>query len=191
MPAANPGVPDYVAWGWLVTAIGWLIAIGWNFFNWRHTNNIALDVRSKNFALEQWKSVKIPIETANGDFRAAVTELRWVEAANLEDMKIACAASLKTMILKQDLLAQCLRAADKDSYIDDEHWEPLANGKLYGNETSWDLLMALSDKIALADDLAKIKESISESRKYANDIFDGVNTRVRLETIRHDPAVKH
>ena len=187
MSGGSQGVTDAVFYGWLVTAIGWVITMGWNFLNRRHSNELAASIRKDNFALDQWNSVRDSIEACLTAFSEAALELSLIHSQTLAELKLQCETSLRILTLKQDLLAQALKTADETYYVDGDDWEPMANGPEVDLETSWDHVVAIGEQIRAARSIAAVKNAILPAKIQVRDICDPIRQRVRVETIKHDP----
>jgi hypothetical protein len=188
MAAGAQGVSDAVIYGWLITGVGLLITMSWNLLNRRHSNKLAARIRNENFKLDQWNSVRDRIETCLGAFNEAVSELSIAHGDTLPELKKQCGDLLRSLTLKQDLLAQALKAADQNYYADGDDWEQMANGLTHDTETSWDNVMAIGEQVRLARSSAKVMSAVAAAKESCGEICDPIRVRVRVETIKHDPS---
>ena len=188
MAAGTQGVSDAVIYGWLITGVGLLITMSWNLLNWRHSNKLAARIRNENFKLDQWNSVRDRIEISLDALSEAASELSITHGETLSDLKKQCGDLLRSLILKQDLLAQALKAADHNYYTDGGDWEALANGTVHDTETSWDHVMGIGEKIRNARSFNSVAAAIAPAKGWCAEICDPIRVRVRVETIKHDPS---
>lgn len=188
MAAGTQGVSDAVFYGWLVTGAGWLITMVWNLLNRRHSNALAARIRNENFKLDQWNSVRDRIEACLDAFNEAVSELSIAHGATLPELKKQCGDLLRSLTLKQDLLAQALKAANHNYYADGDDWEQMANGPTHDTETSWDNVMAIGEQVRLARSSVKVMAAVAPAKGWCAEICDPIRVRVRAETIKHDPS---
>jgi hypothetical protein len=190
MPEPTQGVATASSAPWVISVLTLVLTIAWNFANRRHTNKLADKIRSDNFALEQWNRVHDKLETCLDALSEAISELALASGKTFADRKIKCEELLRTVILKQDFLAQALQLADENSYIDDAEWQALANGTSHGSETSWDQILAIGDEVRKATTHAKVNAALSSCKKWSEEICEPIRKRMRVETIQHDPANK-
>lgn len=89
------------------------------------------------------------------------------------------------IFLAHDDLARALEEADRADFCESCEWAPLANGRYYGSETSWDVISTIvynATKLAM-DRVAYLRQL----KRYADDIEVGVREAIDRQDADLDP----
>lgn len=172
--------------GWLLTAVGIVASLLWNYYNFSKTR----ELRVEQYQLAQWQRIRARIETQlEAMFDVVSFSAQQLHAAKSpEQQNESINLCNLTLVMAQDALASALEEASKSDHCDGACWGEAASGLAHGTETSWDIAIGLISE-ALAEPgkarkAAKLKQLLIPIRE----IREAVMERCRIQDISLDPV---
>lgn len=175
--------------GWILTGVGIVASLSWNFFNRLHTNRTAKDLRIEQYRSSQWSRIRTRIEQALDTLidasKAILHQAVQLDDANLNNRPLELFN--RHMVDAQDGLASALEEAALSPYCEGENWRAGANGPATGTETAWDEVLACLENTLSATDRAAKIASLERIRVPISQIRSMVMDLCRVQDLTIDP----
>lgn len=186
------GVQTWQIIGWVVTIGGTVASLVWNYINQSKTTNLGMQIRQEQREFENWGRIRVKLEERS---QAFLTHIMAVEAqlpALPADKTQEQFFKILNILLVncEDDLASAIKEARASSDCKALMTNTFGTGKLHGQESSYDLLLAEMDKLIDAgSDEARRNASIKTIKSLAREIQEEVLDFVRRQDALMRPSV--
>lgn len=187
MPNPADTVTPAVFYGWLVTALAWAGTICWNLLNRMHTNKVAADIRSDNFAFDEWNTIRTDIRTCVKAFEEEMLQICHATSSDIDELRQRIRDGHMRLVIRWDQLCRALRHADSHYHVEGCNWESLGSGIEQDNETIWDKITSTIENASSASSIELAKSLLLPIREWGEQIITPIFNAERSETLRHDP----
>ena len=185
-PHERGDVNGYDVIPWALTAVGILLNLGWNYFNYKRMTAFQANVRSEGVKLEEFKRIRAPIDSALIDLRPLREGLNTLSCSGTTLKEIREEADLlqKTLTEKYLNLQGALEDADNSQFAQGNDWRPPIDDR-------WDELVGTFDVVhnPKRNDV-DVRSALTLGADKIGEISRLVNERIDREISRYTNAVR-
>jgi hypothetical protein len=165
---------------WLLTAIGIIASLAWNWFNYTRTTKLQKTLRGETVRLEEFRRVRTPIDAALTEMRAEMEVLKALarSGAKLAEIKESAATAQKAITAKYLKLQIALEDADSSQFAEGADWLPPV-------EIIWDTAISQLDAVyAKNAKEIEVQAALSDSCTTLSELTRQVGKRIDTEVNR-------
>lgn len=169
----------------MIAGLSLVITVGWNFLNRRHTDQVAREIRSESFDLEQWKETRTEITRALREFEDAASGIGLLSRGGHSAEQLLTELDRENMKLAQKHVA-LTRELDRAAF--QPSWVVYAYGGVVAGESDWDRLNSVLIDVTGLADADTIRRELKAVGDYAHEIAETINEIIRKRTRELHPA---